>query len=427
MKYLPLGLCLFLVSCVIGPVEDLYEQIEDSYFSEEHAIPPNNLVIIDHSVSVDLKWKDSVGNHNGADFDLVAFDEFLVAATSDGTIKKYESVSGKVIWEKNIGTNISVGLGGNLENLLIVSDDGYLWCLDETGDPIWKVLLSGEVFVSPIIHNSMIFVRIGNYEIVGIDVKEGVIQWRYNKPAPPLTLKKTSQLVLADDILYAGFPAGKLIAIHAESGGYLWTANVSKVKGVTEINRLNELVSIPVVNEGAIYAVSTNGNISSVDRRNGRIIWTRNLSSYKDIKFDGYDIFVTNKSDSVYSLDKNNGNTNWHLADLQYRKITSGVILGDYFVEADFDGFIHVIDSQSGSIVGRAQIASKVKILDTLTVIEGKYVLAMSGEGEISLIKFDKITQDFIEDTNLGSSEEEKLETEVESTEIADVLEWIYE
>jgi len=433
MKYLPLGLCLFLMSCFIGPVEDIYEQVEDTYFPEAHLITPNDLGIIKPSVSLDLLWKANIGNHNGADFSLVVFDEFFVAASSDGTIKKYEIFTGKVIWEKNIGTNISVGIGGNSETLLIVSDDGYLWCLDKSGVPRWKLFLNGEVFVSPIIYNSKIFVRIGNYEILGIDIKEGVIQWRYNKPAPPLTLKKTSQLVLANDVLYAGFPAGKLIAIHADSGGYLWESNVSKIKGVTEIERLNEVISKPVVNEGTIYAISTNGSISSIDRRNGRLIWTRDLPSNKNIEFNGYDIFVTHKSGSVYSLDKNNGDTNWRLNDLQYRRITSGAIVGDYFIEGDFDGFVHVIDSESGLIVGRSQIVSGVKILDTLTVIEDKYVLAMSGEGEVFLIKFDEITQTSLDDISLSVSEEEILETEVEAiTDVreidkADELDRIYE
>ena len=427
MKYLPLGLCLFLVSCFIGPVEDLYEQVEDTYFSEVNSITPKELGIINPLLSLGLIWNANVGNHNGADFSLVAFDEFFVAATSDGTIKKYESFTGRVIWEKNIGTNISIGIGGNSENLLIVSDDGYLWCLDGKGDPLWKVFLNGEVFVSPIIHNSKIFVRIGNYEILGIDVKEGVIQWRFNKPAPPLTLKKTSQLVLADDVLYAGFPAGKLVAIHADSGGYLWESNVSKVKGVTEIERLNEVVSKPVINEGTIYAVSTNGSISSIDRRNGRLMWTRDLSSNKNIQFNGYDIFVTDKSGSVFSLDKNNGSTNWRLADLQYRKITSGIMLSDYFIEADFDGFIHVIDSESGLIIGRSQIVSGVNILDTLIAIEDKYILAMSSEGGVFLIKFDEITQVSLEDKSLSSSEEKILEIEVEAMSKADELDGIYE
>ena len=63
MKYLPLGLCLFLVSCFIGPVEDLYEQVEDTYFSEANSIAPKELGIINPSVSLDLIWNANVGDH----------------------------------------------------------------------------------------------------------------------------------------------------------------------------------------------------------------------------------------------------------------------------------------------------------------------------------------------------------------------------
>ena len=130
MKHLPLGLCLFLMSCFIGPVEDLYEQVEDTYLSEYHTVNPTSLRDINSLVSVNVVWRDNVGDHNGDNFSLLAFDDFIVAATSDGTMKKYEASSGKVIWEKNIGVNISVGVGGNSQTILIVSEDGYLWCLD---------------------------------------------------------------------------------------------------------------------------------------------------------------------------------------------------------------------------------------------------------------------------------------------------------
>jgi len=156
------------------------------------------------------------------------------------------------------------------------------------------------------------------------------------------------------------------------------------------------------------------------------LMWTRDLSSNKNIQFNGYDIFVSDKSGSVFSLNKNNGSTNWRLDDLQYRKITSGVMLSDYFIEADFDGFVHVIDSESGLIVGRSQIVSGVNILDSLIVIEDKYILVMSGEGEVFLIKSDEITQVAPEDKSFGSNEEKILEIEVEAMDSADELDRIY-
>ena len=77
MKYLPLGLCLFFVGCIIGPVEDLYEQVEDTYLSEHHTTNPTSLRDINPLVSVNVVWRDNVGDHNGDNFSLLAFDDFI--------------------------------------------------------------------------------------------------------------------------------------------------------------------------------------------------------------------------------------------------------------------------------------------------------------------------------------------------------------
>ena len=79
-----------------------------------------------------------------------------------------------------------------------------------------------------------------------------------------------------------------------------------------------------------VYAVSTSGDLTSIDRRSASIIWTRKISSFNNIAFDGFDIYLTHKSDSIYSLDsKRNGKTNWRNADLQFRRITDPIIIGD--------------------------------------------------------------------------------------------------
>ena len=136
---------------------------------------------------------------------------------------------------------------------------------------------------------------------------------------PPLAFNGTSPLSFSDGIIYGGFGAGKMVAIHQKSGAFIWEASISQIKGVTDIDRLNDVLSQPIINNFEAYAVSTAGDLTSIDRRNSSIIWTRKISSFNNLAFDGFDIFLTHKTDSIYSLDSKNGETNWRNADLQYR------------------------------------------------------------------------------------------------------------
>ena len=84
-----------------------------------------------------------------------------------------------------------------------------------------------------------------NYEILQIDLKQGDIDWRYTHSSPALAFNGTSSLSFSDGIIYGGFGAGKMVAVHQKSGAFIWEASISQIKGVTDIDRLNDVLSQP--------------------------------------------------------------------------------------------------------------------------------------------------------------------------------------
>jgi len=70
--------------------------------------------------------------------------------------------------------------------------------------------------------------------------------------------------------VYAGFAGGKLAAIRADNGKILWEASVAQPKGVTEIERIADITSLPFVDGPLVYAVAYQGRIAAVDRLSGR-------------------------------------------------------------------------------------------------------------------------------------------------------------
>ena len=160
-------------------------------------------------------------------------------------------------------------------------DNSYLWCLDSEGNPIWKIFIDGEVLTTPVINNQKAYVRLANYEILQIDLKQGDIDLRYIHSSPSLAFNGTSALTFSEGVIYGGFGAGKIVAVHQKSGAFIWEANISQVKGSTDIDRLNDVLSKPIINQSEVYAVSTSGDLTAIDRRNASITWTRKISSLK--------------------------------------------------------------------------------------------------------------------------------------------------
>ena len=413
MRLIPLGIITFLLGgCFFQPVEDFVDQMDDQYFADEFNYIPTEIKPYDKKASMELIWENKVGDNEVNNFNLVFSEEFVIAATSDGSVRKMKINSGETVWKKEFSQKIMIGVGGNIENILFIAEDGYLWCLDGKGEAIWKIFVDGEALTTPVINNDKAYVRLANYGILQVDLKQGDIDWRYIHASPSLTFNGTSSLAFSDGIIYGGFGAGKLVAIHQKSGAFMWEATISQIKGVTDIERLNDVLSQPLINNREIYAASTSGDLTAIDRRNVNTIWTRKISSFKNLAFDGFDIYLTHKSDSLYSLDSKNGKTNWRNADLQYRRVTNPIITGDYVAVGDFDGYIHLLNIESGAIEGRAQITSNVPIGKNIHSMGNDKIIGMDMDGNVFYMQVRNIAEEVIEDksTNPEGNEEDKIE-----------------
>ena len=215
MRLIPLGIITFLLGgCFFQPVEDFVDQMDDQYFADEFNYIPTEIKPYDKKASMELIWENKVGDNEVNNFNLVFSEEFVIAATSDGSVRKMKINSGETVWKKEFSQKIMIGVGGNIENILFIAEDGYLWCLDGKGEAIWKIFVDGEALTTPVINNDKAYVRLANYGILQVDLKQGDVDWRYIHSSPSLTFNGTSSLAFSDGIIYGGFGAGKLVAIH---------------------------------------------------------------------------------------------------------------------------------------------------------------------------------------------------------------------
>jgi len=387
MKYVFL-LTLLLNGCFLGPVQELHDQIEDTYFGNDFVGIPTTLTKLESDISVvlDVVWKKNIGEHNGNNFDIFNDDDFLFTATSDGTIKKVNKNNGDTLWEKNIEFTITSGISGDEENLIFSTLDGFLWCMNHDGELIWKTLLGGVVNSLPIIVDSKITVKLNSYKIIQLNVKDGSILWKYQAAIPPLTFKSEGKLVQSNNVVYLGLPGGKMIAIDSPTGGLVWESNISRPKGATDIERANDMTSHPIIDGPVIYGVTTNGDVSALNRRNGKTIWTESLSSFYGMAFNDFSLFVTHDTGSVYALNKDDGEIEWRQPALKFRKIRTGTLIKDYIVFGDYEGYLHLLSITDGAILARIKLNDS-QLLNNIIEIDDSLLFLMTAAGDIICLK----------------------------------------
>jgi outer membrane protein assembly factor BamB len=198
-------------------------------------------------------------------------------------------------------------------------------------------------------------------------------------------LKSSAGVVLDGGAAYAGFAGGKLISLRVDDGTVLWEVSVAQPKGTTEIERIADITSQPVVDGPLVYAVAYQGKIAAVDRATGRIAWNRDISSYTGLNAEDARIFVSHANSAVYALDFSTGKTYWRQGDLRQRRISAPLPMGNYIALGDVEGYIHLLSREDGGFVGRIQLEES-PILPQMTALGSHTIIAQNRKGGIYAI-----------------------------------------
>ena len=93
-------------------------------------------------------------------------------------------------------------------------------------------------------------------------------------------MRSAAPPVFAERFVFAGFPGGKLVALALQNGAPVWEGPVASPKGATELDRVADIVSVPVIDGRQICSVAFQGRVACFDMgQGGALIWARDISS----------------------------------------------------------------------------------------------------------------------------------------------------
>ena len=160
---------------------------------------------------------------------------------------------------------------------------------------------------------------------------------------------------------------------------------MAQPKGVTEIERASDVTSSPVIDGLTIYTVAYQGKISAVDRVNARTLWSRDISSYTGLSVEGARIYVAHTGGALYSLAIESGKTYWRQGELLNRRLTTPLGMGDHVAVGDLEGYIHILDKETGQFLGRIRLDDAPVMRRLLEFETGKF-LAQTRNGGLYAI-----------------------------------------
>ncbi|HEY3300484.1 MAG TPA: outer membrane protein assembly factor BamB [Methylophilaceae bacterium] len=374
------SLLVLLAGC--SSLTDLKTDAYESMFGREAADAPSELLEFKATIQPKVLWKASIGETEDFDFVPVTDNGAVYAASASGDIVKLSAADGKQLWRVKSGEKISGGVSVDANTVLVGSSSGYVIAFDLSGKKLWKSKVSSEVLSAPKVDAGVVVVRCGDSRIYGLSAVDGSRKWVYERANPTLTLRSSAGVAVDSGAVYTGFAGGKMVALRAEDGKVIWEVSVAQPKGTTEIERIADITSLPVVDGNLVYAVAYQGRIAAVDRATGRVLWNRDISSYTGLNSETARVYVTHAGGSVYSLDFSTGKTYWRQADLKFRGLTAPLPMGDVIAFGDVQGYVHFLNRSDGAVTGRIETDSSA-VMPQMTALGSTGLLLQTRKGEV--------------------------------------------
>ncbi|WP_115717738.1 outer membrane protein assembly factor BamB [Gallaecimonas mangrovi] len=370
--------------------------------SSEEVRKPAVLVPFDNKVDDSVVWDTSVGDGVGDYFTNLApnynYDK-IFAASREGVVEALDPTNGDTIWKVDLGAaksffgdrsdmRLSGGVSSGFGKVYIGSENGFVYALDEkTGKTLWTAQVPGEAMASPVPDAGLILVNTTSGKLVALDEGTGKQKWVYDQDVPSLTLRGVSAPATVQGAALVGTPDGKLAAVLLDSGLAAWEQPISPAKGDNALELLRDVDGSPIVVGPVVYTIAYNGELVAIDMRSGRPMWKRDYSSYRAMDIDGFDLYITDSTGTLYDIDRRNGLEKWSQPMLLNRRVTAPTVVGNKVVVGDFEGYLHWFDRDTGKLLGRDQINDSGLYARPL-VVDGKLVV-QSRDGDIYMIKLD--------------------------------------
>ena len=366
-----LGLGLFLQSCT---------QIDDYLLGKDNTPKPAAMAALSSKHTIKTFWSLPVGQSKHAGNYLKLNSSIqgntLYFADSTGRIEAIDKETGKIRWTKTFKQGFVSGPVVSGDYLALGTNNSHVLLLKtQDGDVVWEKSVSGDVLSAPLFVPGALVVKSIDGNVYAFELKTGARRFVVEHGAPNLILKASASPVKMGDLVLVGFSDGKLDAIELGTGHVVWQRSISYASGSSDVERLVDIDSDPIIRGSLVYLASYQGEIGALSLTSGQFSWHKPASTYKNLAADNDTIYMTDSDDVIWAYDMSSGQVRWKQEGLKARGATEPVLMGQYVLVGDKTGYLHVLNKKQGEFVSRFQQNGSIEVAPTVSG-DKVYVLA---------------------------------------------------
>ena len=300
-----------------------------------------------------MLWSYAIGEYNWIRTSPAIVDNRVFFGASNNNFYCLNATTGTLVWTQNLGGDIysSPAIVNSKVFVTAMCPEGNtLYCMDaNTGNMFFSANLGGGSSnygpSSPAVENGRIFIANDDRKVYCLSENTGECLWDYSIGSANIGFPSLSSPAVAYGIVYIGTgDEGKIIALDEITGNLVWNYSVG----------WGGVYSSPAIDDGNVYIGSDNG-IYCLNATTGAYMW-RNyyniwVTSSPAIAYGK--VFIAAGDGTLYCLNKTNGEQFWHSTiDGSYLGIVSSPGVADHkvFIGTMYGG-IYCLDESSGSTI----------------------------------------------------------------------------
>lgn len=366
--------------------------IDDYAFGKDNTPKPMPLPQVQNKKSVHIDWSVSLAGFKkqGMSADMVPFvsNDLVYVATPQGIIYALKEADGRILWQTNLHQSLLAGPVVSGDKIVVTGDDAAIYVLKrKNGALLHRIGVANDVMSKPYIHHQKIYTKTITGAVYCIDLQTGHKDWKYEHPPSEIILKASSSPIYYQHMILVGFSDGSLVGLEPEKGHPIFTQHISYAKGVSEVERLTDVDTNPLIDQDHLYIASYQGDIGAYSISESDFIWKKPASTYHDLSFVGDTLVMVSSKDVVWAYHKRTGQILWTQNQLKARRLTAPVIWNHNIWIGDALGYLHGLSPQTGQFVGQLKLPGAMV---SAPVIEGNHAWVMTTNGQLHRLSLEK-------------------------------------
>ncbi len=298
-----------------------------------------------------------------------------------------------------LGGNISYG--GGL--LYITTERAKVIALNAgDGSVSWARTVKLPVKSPPVYYKEKLYLVTASNTLFALSAKDGQTLWTHSGLQEETSIYGSSSPVAASDaggdIVIVPYSSGELYALDAKNGSQIWGRLMhNNATSLSSLLSLSDIDATPVISNGIVYAVGYESNLTAIELRSGKTIWSEDITGTKTPWVGDKFLYILTANNELVCVDAFNGTIKWVQQLLSNEKASKWNILSDdagerilwngpvlaqdNLIIVGSHGKMAFANPYSGKIIGVSNIETDVSLPP---IVAGKKIYLLSNNGQLS-------------------------------------------